>query len=550
MHSKPETHSTKREYHSAHTKEDAPIAETVVESTPFTFSQPVQQAVKELGYTTWTPIQEMTIPLILAGKDVMGQSHTGSGKTAAFGLPIVEKMRPTGVVQALILVPTRELCEQVMQEMRKFSKHKRMSVTAVYGGAAMGLQMQNLRRTDIVVGTPGRVLDHIERGTLRLNAIHTLVLDEADRMLDMGFIQDMKKIIRLIPAQRQTLLFSATFSHEIQQIASQHMKHPQLVKAQTHVDKGKLEQIYYDLDKKADQKFGLLIHVLNTEKPPLAIIFCGTRRNVDKVERNLNAQGIKAEAIHGGLSQNQRKRTLQDFHSGRFHVLVASDVAARGLDIKNVSHIINYDISRTPSDYIHRSGRTARAGEAGKIISLLAPPDYDYFRSIVRDKSHAITELPLPEFTAVAYGNTKGHAHTEHASEHTQRASGGHGRSFGGRRETFQRAGNFAPRNRSPMHAHSPTHAPAHSEGKSFSQQETAGQPYGNRDRTHKPSFGNRKPFEKHDSYGKKPHGSKPFGKKPFGKPGMAGGKNDKYGNQEFKIVKHFGLKHAKKDEQ
>lgn len=540
-----ETHSTKREYHSAHVKEDAPVEEAPVESTPFTFSQPVQQAVKELGYTTWTPIQQMTIPLILEGKDVMGQSHTGSGKTAAFGLPIVEKMRPTGVVQALILVPTRELCEQVMQEMRKFSKHKRMSVTAVYGGAAMGMQIQHLRRTDIVVGTPGRVLDHIERGTLRLNAIHTLVLDEADRMLDMGFIQDMKKIIRLIPAQRQTLLFSATFSHEIQQIASQHMKHPQLVKAQTHVDKGKLEQIYYDLDKKADQKFGLLMHVLNTEKPPLAIIFCGTRRNVDKVERNLNANGIKAEAIHGGLSQNQRKRTLQDFHSGRFNVLVASDVAARGLDIKSVSHIINYDISRTPADYIHRSGRTARAGEAGKIISLLAPPDYDYFRSIVRDKSHNITELPLPEFASVAYSTGKGRAHSEHASEHTQRASGGHGRSFGGRRETsYSKPGNFAPRAHNTSHgnahtSHAPAHGSAHSE-KSFSQQEATGQAYGNRDRSPKPSFGNRKPFQKHDSYGKKP-----FGKKPYG---MKGGKGTSYGEQEFKIVKHFGLKHAKKD--
>jgi ATP-dependent RNA helicase DeaD len=546
MHSKHENaHATPHEH--ANTEKESK-AESASESTTITFSHPVQQAVKDLGYTTWTPIQEMTIPLILAGKDVMGQSHTGSGKTAAFGLPIIEKMRPTGVVQALILVPTRELCEQVMQEMRKFSKHKRMSITAVYGGASMGLQIQHLRRTDVVVGTPGRVLDHIERGTLRLNAIHTLVLDEADRMLDMGFIQDMKKIIRLIPHERQTLLFSATFSHEVQQIAAQHMKHPQLVKAQTHVDKGKLEQIYYDLDKKADQKFGLLMHILKTEKPPLAMIFCGTRRNVDKIERNLNANGIKAEAIHGGLSQNQRKRTLQDFHSGRFHVLVASDVAARGLDIKNVSHIINYDISRAPADYIHRSGRTARAGEEGKIISLLAPTDYDYFRSIVRDKSHNIVEMPLPEFENIAFTNSKGKIISDQPSYGHKPMQRGHAQSFGNRREhfsKFSKPGNFAPRNRSPDHG----------EEKSFSQQEAAGQPYGARDRTPKSSFGNRKPFEKHASYGNKPtgakpYGTKPFGKKPFGKPGMASGKNDKYGNQEFKIVKHFGLKHAKKTEE
>lgn len=547
MHSKNDHPHAHHEHHAASETTHDTHKEEKIDLPAIHFSQPVQQAVKELGYTTWTPIQEMTIPLILAGKDVMGQSHTGSGKTAAFGLPIIEKMRPTGVVQALILVPTRELCEQVMQEMRKFSKHKRMSITAVYGGASMGMQIQHLRRTDIVVGTPGRVLDHIERGTLRLNAIHTLVLDEADRMLDMGFIQDMKKIIRLIPHERQTLLFSATFSHEVQQIAAQHMKHPQLIKAQTHVDKGKLEQIYYDLDKKADQKFGLLMHILKTEKPPLAMIFCGTRRNVDKIERNLNANGIKAEAIHGGLSQNQRKRTLQDFHSGRFHVLVASDVAARGLDIKNVSHVINYDISRAPADYIHRSGRTARAGEEGKIISLLAPTDYDYFRSIVRDKSHNIVELPLPEFENVPFTNAKGKIISDQPSYGHKPAHGnaprghGHSSTFGPRRNNFSKfskPGNFAPRSH------------AHAEEKSFSQQEAEGQPYGNRDHSPKPSFGNRKPFEKHATYGKKPFGAKPFGKKPFGKPGThTRGKNDKYGDQEFKIVKHFGLKHAKKDE-
>lgn len=523
MHSTRPTHPHASEHATTHSHaEHEAKPKNPVEKTAIAFSSAVQQAVKDLGYSTWTPIQEMSIPLILAGKDVMGQSHTGSGKTAAFGLPIIEKMRPNGSVQALILVPTRELCEQVMQEMRKFAKHKRMSITAVYGGASMGMQIQHLRRTDIVVGTPGRVMDHIERGTLRLNAIHTLVLDEADRMLDMGFIQDMKKIIRMLPQERQTLLFSATFSHEIQQIAHQHMKNPQLVKAQTHVDKGKLTQVYYDLDKKADQKFGLLIHVLNTEKPPLAMIFCGTRRNVDKVERNLNANGIRAEAIHGGLSQSQRKRTLQDFHSGKFHVLVASDVAARGLDIKSVSHIINYDISRTPEDYIHRSGRTARAGEEGKIISLLAPTDYMYFRSIVRDKSHTITELPLPEFASIAYSTGKGKPRNENDNSH-ERAHGNMPHHRG-------KPGSFPPRNRS------------FNTGKSFSQQEASGQPYGARDRGSKPSFGNRKPFVKHDSYGKKP-----FGKKPFGKPGARRGNMQQ--DEDIKIVKHFGLKHAKKDE-
>ena len=314
-----------------HTKahsEHAQVEEKATES--ISFSSAITQAVKELGYTDYTPIQQMTIPLILAGKDVIAQSHTGSGKTAAFGLPIIEKIRPSGVPHVLILVPTRELCEQVMQEMRKFAKHKRVGITAVYGGASMGRQISDLRRTDIVVGTPGRILDHLSRRTLNTSQVNTLVLDEADRMLDMGFVRDMKKIMQQIPQNRQTLLFSATISPDVHHIAKTYMKHPEMVKAEVYVDKGKLSQMYYDLDKKSDQKFGLLMHILKEEKPPLAIIFCGTRRNVDKIERNLNANGIKAEAIHGGLSQNQRKRTLEDFHSGRFHVLVARDVAARG----------------------------------------------------------------------------------------------------------------------------------------------------------------------------------------------------------------------------
>jgi ATP-dependent RNA helicase DeaD len=391
-----------------------PQTETISSNPPvlptkeISFSQPVTQAVKELGYSTWTPIQEATIPLILAGKDIIGQAHTGSGKTAAFGLPIIEKLNPNGKVQALILVPTRELCEQVMQEMRKFAKHKRTSITAVYGGASMGMQIQHLRRTDVVVGTPGRILDHLSRGTFNPDHVKTLVLDEADRMFDMGFIRDMKKIIQRLSTNRQTMLFSATMPDEIKRIAHQHMKHPETIKTQSYVDAGKLSHAYYDLDKQGDQKFGLLVHILKHEKPTLTIVFCGTRRMVDKVERNLNENGVRAHAIHGGLSQNQRKRTLDEFHHGAFHVLVASDVAARGLDIKNVSHIINYDSPRTSNEYIHRSGRTARAGEEGKIISILAPQDYEFFRQVIRDKSLVIPQLPIPKFNPISITNKKG----------------------------------------------------------------------------------------------------------------------------------------------
>lgn len=522
------SHASHKEHKDEHSKkEEHAKKETHAEgeAVTFTFSTAVQQAVKELGYDTWTPIQRMSIPVILEGKDVIAQSHTGSGKTAAFGLPIIEKLNPIGKAQVLILVPTRELCEQVMQEMRKFARHKRMSITAVYGGASMGAQIAHLRHTDIVVGTPGRVLDHLERGTFNPHHIRTLVLDEADRMLDMGFIRDMKKIMSQVPPARQTLLFSATLSADIQHIAKQYMKHPESIKAEAYVDKGKLEQIYYDLDKKGEHKFGLLLHVLQTEKPALAIIFAGTRRMVDKVERNLNQNSVHAQAIHGGLSQNQRKRTLDDFHRGHFHVLVASDVAARGLDIKNVSHIINYDIPRTPSEYIHRSGRTARAGEEGKIISLLAPQDYEYFRSIVRDKSLGITEVPLPEFPPIGFANKKGK--TDFAPQE-------------------------GPRHSSPRPSYSSVGGHS-SEGRRFfpKKSQVEGRSFGN-----KPRFGERKPFGNRN-----PTSGQSFAKggghrdeRPTRDPNWKGKKpfvkRRPYQDENIKVTKHFGLKHAPKDDE
>ncbi len=526
------SHEKKEHAHKEeHPKKEAPAKEG--DEIPFAFSNAIQQAVKELGYTEWTPIQRMSIPLILAGKDVIGQSHTGSGKTAAFGLPIIENIRPSGRPQALILVPTRELCEQVMQEMRKFSKHKRVSITAVYGGVGMGGQIANLRRTDIVVGTPGRILDHMSRGTFNASTINILVLDEADRMLDMGFIRDMKKIMQQVPTQRQTLLFSATLSGEVHQIAQNFMKHPQVVKAEAYVDKGKLEQIYYDLDKRGDQKFGLLMHILKEEKPPLAIIFAGTRRMVDKVERNLNQHNVHAQSIHGGLSQNQRKRTLDDFHRGHFHVLVASDVAARGLDIKNVSHIINYDIPRTPSEYIHRSGRTARAGEEGKIISLLAPQDYDYFRSILRDKSLTITESPLPTFEPIEFANKKGKPEYSSSQGHGNT----HARPMGGRPHHAQRSGE----------GHPPQGGRRFFPRKS----EIEGKPYGNR------RFGDSKPFGQRPTSGGTSFsqgGNRSRDERPTRDPNWKGkkpfNKGKRYPQDEnIKVTKHFGLKHAPKDD-
>jgi len=384
----------------------------------------LSKAFQELGYTDWTEIQKKTIPLIQNGKDVIGQSHTGSGKTAAFGFPILEKIIHNSGIQVLMLVPTRELCEQVTNEMHKFSKFKRASITAVYGGVSIEPQIAHLRRTDIVVGTPGRILDHLQRKTLNLSKVKILVLDEADKMFEMGFIEDVKRIISQIPKERQTLLFSATISNDVQEVVRHYMKNPERIKGQAYVDKGKMIQHFYSVSSK--DKFSLLVHLLKSQSRDLKIIFCATRRRVDVLARNLQLQGVHAQALHGGLTQSKRKKTIEMFHSKNIEVLVASDVAARGLDIKNVSHVINYDIPKTSKEYVHRIGRTARAGEAGIVISLLSEQDHDNFRNVLDDRSNAIEQMKLPEFkrlpfiAASARRQEFGH----------RRFSGQHGRSY------------------------------------------------------------------------------------------------------------------------
>ncbi len=359
------------------------------------------KAFEEMGFLEFTDIQKKTIPLIQQGKDVIGQSFTGSGKTAAFGFPILEKTMHNNGLQVLILVPTRELCEQVTTEMRKFAKHKRMNIIAVYGGVSISPQMSQLRNADIVVATPGRMLDHLERGTAKLNNVRVLVLDEADKMFEMGFIEDVKKIISQIPKERQTLLFSATISHQVQEIVKNYMKNPEKIKVQSYVDKEKLVQHFYSVNSR--DKFSLLVHILRHESPGLTIIFCATRNRVDALGKNLYKQGIEAQVLHGGLTQNRRKQAIDMFHGKKADILVASDVAARGLDIKNVSHIINYDIPKTSKEYIHRIGRTARAGTEGKVISLLSEQDHDNFRSVLEDRSLIVEQLKLPEFQRLPF---------------------------------------------------------------------------------------------------------------------------------------------------
>ena len=374
----------------------------------------LSKAVNDLGFTEFTDIQNRTIPLIQEGKDVIAQSSTGSGKTAAFGLPIIEKIKHGQGLQALILVPTRELCEQVNNEMHKFSKYKKLNILAVYGGVSINQQIERLRNVEIVVGTPGRILDHIRRNTIILNKVNILVLDEADKMFEMGFIDDVKKIISYIRKDRQTLLFSATMSSQVHHIVKNYMKNPILIKDKSYVDEKKLMQNYYDVPSK--DKFSLLVHFLKKEYKGLTIIFCGTRRIVDILTRNLTRVGIKSGKLHGGLSQNKRKESIDMFHNNKFDVLVASDVAARGLDIKNVSHIINYDIPKTSNEYINRIGRTARAGAYGKIISLLSERDYDNFRKVLEDRALIVKKLELPEFQIIPF--LKQTKHSDHEYSH------------------------------------------------------------------------------------------------------------------------------------
>ena len=357
-------------------------------------SEELIRALKDLGFEKPTEIQEKTIPVALAGKDVIGGSATGSGKTLAFGASIIDKVVKNKGVQALILTPTRELAEQVAQSLEKFSKYKELNVAMVYGGVGMEPQISAIEYSEIVVGTPGRLLDHLERRTLMLNNVKTLVLDEADRMLDMGFIDDVEKIISQCPKERQTFLFSATIDADISRIASRYMKEPVEIAVEQYVDASKLKQMFYDVP--PSMKFSLLVHLLKHENAELVMVFCNTRQNADFVARNLGLNDIDAIAIHGGLTQAKRSKIMEHFHKGRVGVLVCTDVAARGLDIKNVSHVYNYDISKTSEEYIHRIGRTARAGEEGKAISIVSQRDYENFSRVLDDQEIKIEKVELP----------------------------------------------------------------------------------------------------------------------------------------------------------
>jgi len=358
-------------------------------------AEPILRVLKEKGFDKPTEVQRKSIPLVIAGKDVIAGAMTGSGKTLAFGSGIIQNSERGKGIQALILTPTRELAEQVKDALKGFSRHKSLRIVAVYGGVGIMPQIGWLRRSDVVVGTPGRLLDHIQRNTIDLSCVNILVLDEADRMLDMGFLPDVERIISKCPKKRQTLLFSATVSTGIAKLAQKYMNSPIEVSAEAQVDPRKLKQVYYDV--RDNLKFSMLVHLLKNETSAgLVMVFCNTRRYVDQITSNLKANGISVIAIHGGQNQSRRSKTMKQFHSQNIKVLVCTDVAARGLDIKGVSHIYNYDIPAESKQYIHRIGRTARAGKEGKVINILSSRDYENFARVKNDMPANITREEVP----------------------------------------------------------------------------------------------------------------------------------------------------------
>ena len=361
----------------------------------------VLDSLTKMGFESPTRIQEETIPLIKQGHDVIGQSETGSGKTGAFGIPLVETAKKGGGIQALVLAPTRELSVQIASELKKFSHFKGLFIQEVYGGVSMGPQFNGLQRAEIVVGTPGRVLDHLKRGSMNTRKIKIFVLDEADKLIDMGFEPDIWAIERFIPKNRQTLLFSATMPTALEKIRDRFTKDAKKILTETKVSEDLLKQYYVDVDQK--QKFSMLVHLINQEKGELAIIFCNSRRDANSIASNLQRNGISAEALHGGLTQQMRERVLSNFHQGTTRVLVATDVASRGLDIRNVTHIFNFSVPKFPEDYVNRIGRTARAGESGKVISLLTRDDHNSFRKILRDSRSEIEKIPVENFRILPF---------------------------------------------------------------------------------------------------------------------------------------------------
>ena len=363
----------------------------------FGLSDVVLQSLSNMGFEEATPIQEQTIPLAMEGKDLIGQAHTGTGKTAAFGIPMVEKFTlDLEQIQGIVITPTRELAVQVAEELNRIGQFKEIRTLPIYGGQDINRQLNALRKKpQIIVGTPGRLMDHMRRKTIRLHQIKTVVLDEADEMLNMGFIEDIEAILQEIPQERQTLLFSATIPRQIQTLAQRFMVNPEVIRINTReVTVSSIEQIYMEVQEK--QKFDVLCRLLDTQSPAMAIVFGRTKRRVDELYEALNKRGYSAEGIHGDLTQSKRDSVLRQFKEGTIEVLVATDVAARGLDISGVTHVYNFDIPQDPESYVHRVGRTGRLGKTGLAVTFVTSREISHRRTIEEIAKRKIIRTPVP----------------------------------------------------------------------------------------------------------------------------------------------------------
>jgi len=373
----------------------------------FAVSRETLQTISKIGFEEPTPIQVAAIPIVIRGNDVIGQAQTGTGKTAAFGIPIIEMQRKGKKPFAIILEPTRELAVQVAQELNKIGAGKNIHVFPVYGGKSIENQIRTLRAgVDVIVGTPGRIIDHIQRRTISLSDIRIVVLDEADEMLDMGFIEDIETILKSTPAERQTLLFSATMPQAIVNISRKYMRSPEKIRINPKdVVVPEIKQVFYEV-KDAD-KINALTRLIDVEDPQLAIVFCHTKRDVDDVAMKLQQMGYNANALHGDFTQSHRDEVMDKFKKGNLDILVATDVAARGLDIKNVTHVINFSIPQNPDNYIHRIGRTGRAGKSGIAITLVTPREYRHLRLIEKTAKTIIDKKKLPSSKEVLKAKEK-----------------------------------------------------------------------------------------------------------------------------------------------
>jgi len=418
-------------------------------------SSPILQALKSKGYTEPTPVQQKAIPLILAGHDLFGSAQTGTGKTAAFALPLLQLMSTKKTshrnVRTLVLAPTRELAIQISDSFHAYGKNLGLKHAVIYGGVSQHQQTMALKKgVDTIIATPGRLLDLMNQGFVKLNDVEFLVLDEADRMLDMGFIHDIKRIVSKVPHERQTLLFSATIPTAIKKLAHDLLRNPSSVDIKPEKSETKLvkQQIY--LVEKND-KTGLLCKLIDDEPIAHALIFTRTRRGADKLVKALNQKGIRSQAIHGDKSQNQRQRVLADFKSKKVHMLVATDVASRGIDVKELSHVINYDMPEQSDTYTHRIGRTGRAGAEGIALSFCSREERGLLKDIQKYSSQNISVVKqIAEKNEAAFGSLSVDENSERTSYREQRNTP-HTHQKGFKERNFQRFKSkkkFGPRSR------------------------------------------------------------------------------------------------------